>query len=45
MPVLELVPAGADIIVTAAVAKLAASYVLAAVIVTEGAAGALTGAV
>jgi hypothetical protein len=31
--------------VTAAVAELAASYLLAAVIVTEGAVGALTGAV
>jgi len=37
--------AGAAIIVTAAVAELAASNVLVAVIVTEGAAGALTGAV
>jgi hypothetical protein len=31
--------------VTAAVAELAVSYVLVAVIVTEGAAGAITGAV
>jgi len=37
--------AGAAISVTDAVAELAASYVLVAVIVTEGAAGALTGAV
>jgi hypothetical protein len=37
--------AGAAIIVTAAVAELAVSYVLVAVIVTEGTAGALGGAV
>jgi hypothetical protein len=37
--------AGAAIIVTAAVAELAASYVLAAVMFTEGTAGAVSGAV
>jgi hypothetical protein len=37
--------AGARIIVTAAVAELAASYALVAVMVTEGTAGGLTGAV
>jgi hypothetical protein len=36
---------GAAIIVTAAVAELAVSYILIAVMVTEGTAGAVTGAV
>jgi hypothetical protein len=45
VPVPELGPAGATIIVTAAVAELAVSYLLIAVIVTEGTVGGLGGAV